>query len=287
VARTEDEVTGPDHAREVSRHHVRPTRPLAPGAAAQRPGSGSRPPQDVRLLSLVPPAYRSLILDSTPPTPAQRWLADRTQDLPAPGPVLIPHGEATLLTLLAASCHARRIVEVGTFTGYATLALAMGIPPGGQVVSWEDVPDWALIATEAWTRAGVTDRIDFHGRCPGSADYRGARDTGPAPRRGAEEDRRLDLVVVDSGRVEYHTYWDLLVPHVRPGGIFVVRFARPPAPGPATLSLQDVVSRVRGDDRMQDMSLPYARGLVVARKLSDEDVMSEFAGTDRSAGPAD
>lgn len=243
-------------------------RELADETAGQRHQRYQSQREGVRMLGLVPPAYRSLILDSTPRTPAQRWLIARTRQLPAPSTALIPHAEATLLTLLAASCRACRIVEVGRFTGYTTLALAMGACPGGRLVSWEEAPndEWVLIAREAWEMAGISDRIDFRNGRPANTGCRGLRSSLPERGLTAEVEQQLDLAVIDAERVNHRSYWDLLVPRMRSGGIVVVRLTHSPHVGKGQEIARNVLLHMRSDSRMQPVDLPYAKGLAIARR---------------------
>lgn len=79
--------------------------------------------------------YDYLVAQAEPPTGVQQDLIERTNALGDVAEMQIPHEQAVLLTLLARITGARSVVEVGTFTGYSTLALAIGLPAGGTVIT--------------------------------------------------------------------------------------------------------------------------------------------------------
>jgi len=172
----------------------------------------------------------------------------------------IPHEQAVLLTLLVRLTGATSIVEVGTYTGYSTLALATGLPPAGRVITCDLSSEWTAIAREAWQAAGVSDRIDLR--------------IGPAADtlRALPESPDIDLVFIDADKVGYAEYWDLLVPRVRPGGLLLVDNvlyygevvdAAPSTNGKAIDAFNDLV---RADERVESVLLPIADGLTIARK---------------------
>lgn len=224
----------------------------------------TEPPYDELKTVLVTPVVYDYLLDhAEPPTPVQRWLAAQTRALGPPAVMRVPHEQATLLTLLARLVDARRIVEVGTFTGYSTLALATGLAPGGTVLTCDISEEWTSIAQEAWRAAEVADRIDLR--------------LGPALKTVAALPARndIDLVFLDADKPHYRRYWDLLVPRLRPGGLLIAdnvlqrgRVHLPDATGNA-LAVREFNAHVRADPRVESVMLPVADGLTLARKRSD------------------
>lgn len=119
--------------------------------------------------------------------------------------------QAALMTALARLTGARRAVEVGTFTGMSALAIARGLATGGRLVCCDVSEEWTAIARQAWTDAGVADRIDLR--------------IAPAAETLAEDlfdGEPIDLAFVDADKPGYVTYHDLLVPRLRPGGLLAV-----------------------------------------------------------------
>ncbi|MER5872231.1 O-methyltransferase [Streptomyces sp. NPDC002044] len=220
----------------------------------------SRTEDGVKTVPLTREVYDYLVAQAEPPTPVQRELVERTRALGGPARMQVSHEQAVLLTLLARLTGARRIVEVGTFTGYSTLALAEGLSPGGTVIACDVSEEWTAIAREAWKAAGVDDRIDL--RIAPARETLAALPAEPV----------VDLVFLDADKPGYQDYWEQLVPRVRPGGLLLAdnvlyggEAARADAEGNA-LAIREFNARVRADDRVESVLLPIADGLTLARK---------------------
>ncbi|MEU2393135.1 O-methyltransferase [Streptomyces sp. NPDC007369] len=213
-----------------------------------------------KTVPITPEVYAYLLAQTDPPTPVQQQLVARTRELGDVAVMQVPHEQARLLTLLARITGARRVVEVGTFTGYSTLALAEGLAPGGRVVTCDISEEWTAIAREAWQAAGVADRIDLR--------------LGPAAHTLAAlpYEAEIDLAFLDADKGGYRTYWDELVPRLRPGGLLLAdnvlyggNAARADATGNA-LAIREFNAHVRADARVESVLLPLADGLTLARK---------------------
>lgn len=148
---------------------------------------------------------------SDPLDDVARALVDRTAALGDVAGMQIGADQAALMTALARLTGARRAVEVGTFTGMSSLAIARGLADGGRLVCCDVSEEWTAIAREAWAAAGVADRIDL--RIGPAAETLAADLFGGEP---------LDLAFVDADKPSYTTYHDLLVPRLRPGGLLAV-----------------------------------------------------------------
>ncbi|MEU3776836.1 O-methyltransferase [Streptomyces sp. NPDC032472] len=215
----------------------------------------------MKTVEITPEVYAYVLAQTAPPTPVQEQLIARTRALGSPAVMQVPHEQGRFLTLLARIAGARRIVEVGTFTGYSTLALAEGLAAGGQVLTCDVSEEWTAIAREAWQAAGVADRIDLR--------------IGPAAQtlRALPPEPEIDLAFLDADKGGYRTYWDELVPRLRPGGLLLAdnvlyggAAARPDAQGNA-LAVREFNAHVRADSRVESVLLPFADGLTLARKL--------------------
>ncbi|MFD7629086.1 O-methyltransferase [Streptomyces sp. NPDC059851] len=214
----------------------------------------------VKTVPITPEVYAYLLDQTEQPSPVQQRLATRTRELGDIAVMQVPHEQARFLTLLARITGARRVVEVGTFTGYSTLALAEGLAPGGRVVTCDISEEWTTIAREAWQAAGLADRIDL--RLAPAADTLGA----------LPYEEEIDLAFLDADKGGYRTYWDELVPRLRPGGLLLAdntlyggNAARADATGNA-LAIREFNAHVRADARVESVLLPIADGLTLARK---------------------
>jgi caffeoyl-CoA O-methyltransferase len=170
--------------------------------------------------------------------------------------------QGALLTLLARLLDARRAVEVGTFTGFSSLCIARGLSPGGRLLCCDISDEWTRIARAAWIRAGVDDRIDLR--------------VAPAAEtlRALPPDAVLDLGFIDADKAGYRTYWDELVPRMRPGGLLLVdnvlwsgRVVDTAADDADTVAIRQFNEHAAADERVEVLMLPVADGLTIARKL--------------------
>jgi len=107
---------------------------------------------------------------------------------------------------------ARRILEVGTFTGYSSIVMANAMPPDGHITTCDINDDYTGIAKEFWEKAGVADRIRLR-LGPAADTLRTLLDEGEAG--------SYDMCFVDADKLNYGTYWDLGLELLRPGGLMI------------------------------------------------------------------
>lgn len=149
---------------------------------------------------------------SEPLDPVAQALVEQTAALGSVAGMQIGADQTAFMTVLARLTGARRAVEVGTFTGMSSLAIARGLAADGRLICLDVSEEWTAIARGAWTDAGVADRIDLL--------------IGPAAETLAGPDvfgtDEIDLAFVDADKPGYRAYHDLLVPRLRPGGVLAV-----------------------------------------------------------------
>ncbi|MEV6582933.1 O-methyltransferase [Streptomyces sp. NPDC051582] len=215
---------------------------------------------EVKTVHLTPEVYAYLVAQAEPRGRVHEELIGRTRELGREAQMQVPHEQGVFLTLLGKMLGARRIVEVGTFTGYSTLALAEGLVPGGRVLTCDVSEEWTSIAQEAWKAAGVGDRIELV-VAPALATL-----------RALPQEPVIDLVFLDADKPGYRAYWDELVPRLRPGGVILAdnvlyggEAVDAGAEGNA-LAIREFNAYVRGDERVESVMLPIADGLTLARK---------------------
>ena len=210
------------------------------------------------------------------PAPLQRWrreyavrrhpvldaLAAATAALPECHMQTAPE-QAELLAFLVELVGARLVVEVGTFTGYGTLAMALALPAGGRILTL-DVGDWTGLGDRHWREAGVADRIERRiGLAEASLDALLA-----SPDCG-----EVDLVYVDADKRSYPRYLERALMLVRPGGLIALdnlfwggAVADPADRTPQTAALRQVARRCRDDTAVAMTLVPMADGLLLLRK---------------------
>ncbi|GAB3466581.1 O-methyltransferase [Actinophytocola sediminis] len=193
-----------------------------------------------------------------------RDLREVTLDLPGGEKLMVLAEEGQLLELLARLVGARRVLDVGTFTGYSALCLARAVPADGVVITCDLNPRLATIAVDHWQRAGVADRIDFR---------IGAGTQVIADVRAEYGPESVDLVFVDADKTGYPDYYESALSLVRPNGLLVFdntllfgRVVDPAAQDPDTVAIRALNDLLRDDDRIDLVLLPMGDGITLVRK---------------------
>jgi predicted O-methyltransferase YrrM len=192
-----------------------------------------------------------------------RALREHTQQMPS-GRMQITPEQGHLLALLVRLIGARRVLEIGTFTGYSALAMALALPADGHLIACDISEEWTDIARTYWQRAGVAERIDLR--------------IGPALTTLARLEGELgfggfDLVFIDADKGGYDAYYEAALRLVRPGGLIVLdnmlrrgRVADPRDCEADTVALRNMNTKIAADDRVDRVLLPIASGMTLARR---------------------
>jgi caffeoyl-CoA O-methyltransferase len=165
-----------------------------------------------------------------------------------------------LLTLLTRAIGARRAVEVGTFTGASSLAIAKGLPADGRLVCCDVSEEWTAIARDAWGKAGVADRIDLR--------------IGPATDTlQTLTGEPIDLAYVDANKDGYIDYFEAIVPLLRPRGLLLAdntlwsgRVADEAVDDDNTRAIRAFNDHVVADPRVDAVMVSIGDGLTVCVK---------------------
>ncbi|MGW4677169.1 O-methyltransferase [Micromonospora taraxaci] len=210
-------------------------------------------------IPLTDELHAYLVAHGSPPDEIIRDLAEETRSvLPEHATMQVAPEQAAFLTFLTRLLDVRQAVEVGTFTGLSSLAIARGLPEGGRLTCFDISEELTGIARRYWDRAGVQDRIDLR--------------IGPAGDRLRElpQERYLDFAFIDADKTGYSIYWAELVPRMRPGGVIavdnVLRGGRVIAPRDVSdRAIAAFNDEVLADVRVDPVMLPIADGLTLAR----------------------
>jgi caffeoyl-CoA O-methyltransferase len=213
-----------------------------------------------RSFALDDAVHDYVVAHSTPLDEVQRELVDTTAALGPVAGMQTGPDQVVLLTLLTRAIGARRAVEVGTFTGASSLAIAKGLPADGRLVCCDVSEEWTAIARDAWAKAGVADRIDLR--------------LGPATETLAGlDDDPLDLAYVDANKDGYIDYFEAIVPRLRPRGLLLAdntlwsgRVADDSVDDDNTRAIRAFNDHVVADPRVDAVVVSIGDGLTVCVK---------------------
>jgi caffeoyl-CoA O-methyltransferase len=205
------------------------------------------------------------VLENTSgPDPVQRDLIDRTNRLGDSRRMQISHPQAAFMTFLVRSIGARMAIEVGTFTGYSALAIARGLPSDGRLIACDVSHEWTAVAREAWTMAGVADRVDLR--------------VGPALQTLARlsPQARFDFAFIDADKESYIEYYEALLPRMEAGGLMLAdntlwegKVTDASVDDGATKAIRAFNSHVAQDPRSEQVMLTIADGVTLIRRRTD------------------
>src|SRR5918996_728546 len=185
-------------------------------------------------------------------------LRRETANLPNAGMQIAPE-EGAFLAMLVRLLPARRILEVGTFTGYSSTAMALAQPDGGTVFCCDVSREWTDIARRAWTDAGVVDRVDLR--------------LGPAVDTldellGAGQAGSYDLAFIDADKASYDAYYERSLQLVRAGGFIALdnvlwsgRGADDSVQDDDTKAIRALNAKIAADERVDVVMVPIADGV--------------------------
>ena len=191
-----------------------------------------------------------------------RRLREETAVLPMANMQIAPEEGATL-AMLVRLLDARRVLEVGTFTGYSSTAMALALPADGRIVCCDVSREWTDIARRAWADAGVADRVELH-LAPAMDTLNGLLAAGDAG--------TFDLAFIDADKGNYGNYYEAALQLVRRGGLIAIdnvlwsgRVADPSVSDEDTDAIRALNAQIAADERVDVAMLPVADGLTLAR----------------------
>ena len=217
-------------------------------------------------LPLSEPLHRYLLANSLREHPALERLREETAVLPGAGMQIAPE-QGQFMALLVELLGARRVLEIGCFTGYSALAMALALPPDGRLITLEANPEPVEIGRRAWAAAGVADRIEVRiGLALESLEALLADGLAGT----------FDLAFIDADKKSYDAYYERTLQLVRPGGLILIdnvlwggAVADPADRDRQTEALRALNAKLHRDQRISLSLLPIGDGLTLARKRPD------------------
>jgi caffeoyl-CoA O-methyltransferase len=196
---------------------------------------------------------------STPPTELFERLAAETRETTTAPQMMVGQLEGHLLAELVRLSGARRVLELGTFTGYSSISMALALPAGGRVITCDVNEETTAVARRYAEEAGVADRIDFR--------------LGPALETIAGLDGPFDVIFIDADKPNYVNYYDVTLPLLADDGVMVVdntlwsgRVADEGDDDESTRAIRALNDRVRDDDRVENVLLTVRDGMNLIRR---------------------
>lgn len=191
-----------------------------------------------------------------------RLLREETSTMPEAN-MQIAAEEGAFLALLVKLIGAHRILEVGTFTGYSSTAMALALPPDGRIVCCDISREFTDVALRTWSAAGVADRVELHlGPAIETLDEllaKGAAGT-------------FDLAFIDADKTNYAGYYERSLRLVRPGGLIAIdnvlwsgRVVDAAETDADTEAIRAINQAIAADERVDVAMVPIADGVTLAR----------------------
>jgi caffeoyl-CoA O-methyltransferase len=177
----------------------------------------------------------------------------------------IGRDKGTFLTLLTQLMNVRHAIEIGTFTGYATLCVARGLPTGGRILTCDVSTEWAAVARQVWAGTGVAEKIEL------------SPDSAIDTLRALAAEPIFDLALISGDKPGYLDYYEEIVPRVRPGGAILINnvllggtVVTDPDDERAR-TMREFNAHVCADQRVDTVMLSIGDGVTLARKQDAED----------------
>lgn len=216
-----------------------------------------------RTLKLDDALYGYLLEVSLRETPLLKRLREETQALPMARWQVAPE-QGQFLALLVRLTGARRLLEVGTFTGYSALCMAAALPEGGSLLCCDIPGDYNATALRYWQESGLSERIELR--------------LAPALETLAELERQgqgefFDLMFIDADKANYPHYLESALRLLRGGGLAIFdntlwsgRVLEEDAQSEDTRAIQALNRALKDDPRVDLSLLPVGDGLTLCRK---------------------
>jgi caffeoyl-CoA O-methyltransferase len=171
--------------------------------------------------------------------------------------------QGAFMQLLARSIGAKRYLEVGVFTGYSSLAMALALPADGSIVACDVNEDYMAVARRYWERAGVAAKIDLR-IAPALETLAHMIADGVEP---------FDMAFIDADKTNVDNYYEAALRLVRPGGLILVdnvlwsgKVADASVTDSDTTALRALNAKVGRDERVDVSLIPTCDGILIARK---------------------
>ncbi len=221
-------------------------------------------PVSSRTIAMNDALYEYLHRVSLRESDLQRRLREETAALEYAGMQISPE-QGQLMRMLAGLAGARRAIEVGVFTGYSALSVALALPEDGELIACDVNEEWTAVARRYWEEAGVASKIRLV-LAPAAETLEALVGAGRAG--------DFDIAFIDADKTGYDLYYERCLELLRPGGLMLIdnvlwggAVVDEADRSEDTVALRALNAKLRDDARIDLCMLPVGDGLTLARKL--------------------
>lgn len=217
-----------------------------------------------KTLPLTPRLYDYLLSVGVREHPVLRRLAAETDKMAEANMRIAPE-QGAFMALLVQLTGAKRCLEIGVFTGYSALAVALALPGDGRLLACDVNEKWTTMARRYWAEAGVEDKIHLH-LAPALKTLDDLLAEGAAG--------SFDFAFLDADKTGYAAYYERVLELLRPGGLMIAdnvlyngHLADPNKTSANIEALREFNAALHRDQRITLAMIPVADGLTLAVKL--------------------
>lgn len=216
-----------------------------------------------RTINLTPTLYQYILDNSVREHVVLRELREATAKIEHAVMQISPE-QGQFMQMLVKLTGARRCIEIGVFTGYSSLSVALALPPDGRIVACDVSEEWTSMARKYWEKAGVAGKIDLR-LAPANQTLDALLAAGEAG--------KFDFAFIDADKPAYEGYYERCLKLLRPGGLIAIdntlwsgRVSDSTVQDDNTVALRKLNALVHRDERVDVSLLPLGDGVTLLRK---------------------
>jgi predicted O-methyltransferase YrrM len=216
-----------------------------------------------KTINITDQLYEYILSNSLREPEILAQLRVETQNHPASNMQIAPE-QGQFMALLVQLINAKKTLEIGVFTGYSSLSVALALPPDGKLIACDISEEFTNIARPYWEKAGVANKIDLK-IAPALETLDQLLANGQA--------ETFDFAFIDADKINYAEYYERSLKLLRPGGLIAIdnvlwdgKVGDPNNNDPSTISIRDFNSKLHQDQRIILSLVPIADGLTLALK---------------------
>jgi predicted O-methyltransferase YrrM len=216
-----------------------------------------------RTINLTPTVYQYILDHSVREPVVLRELREATAKIEHAGMQISPE-QGQFMQMLAKLVGAKRCIEIGVFTGYSSISVALALPPDGQIIACDVSEEWTSMARKYWEKAGVAGKIDLR-LAPANQTLDALLAAGEAG--------KFDFAFIDADKPAYEGYYERCLKLLRPGGLIAIdntlwsgKVADSTVQDDNTVALRKLNDFVHRDERVDVSLLPVGDGLTLILK---------------------